>query len=68
MCVSCISSINQHCFEGERVMLIKQSKKYCKCSARLLAEIVCNTKCESLQNKRRDSNTLPHLDTNGHDT
>ena len=32
MCAACISSINQHCFEGERGMLIKQSKKYCKCS------------------------------------
>ena len=39
MCAAYISSINQHCFEGERGMLIKQSKKYCKCS-RLLAEIV----------------------------
>ena len=32
MCSACISSINQHCFEGERGVLIKQSKKYCKCS------------------------------------
>ena len=32
MCAVCIFSINQHCFDGERGMLIKQSKKYCKCS------------------------------------
>ena len=32
MCAACISSINQHCFEREKGMLIKQSKKHCKCS------------------------------------
>ena len=32
VCAACISSITQHCSEGERGMLIKQSKKYCKCS------------------------------------
>ena len=32
MCAACISSINQHCFKEERGVLIKQSKKYYKCS------------------------------------
>ena len=39
MRAACITSINQHFFEGEKGMLIKQSKKYFKFS-KTLAEIV----------------------------
>ena len=48
MCAACISSINQHCFEGERGVLIKESKKYCKCS-KTLAEIVGQSQWELIK-------------------
>ena len=32
MCAACISSINQHSFKWKKGILIKESKKYCKCS------------------------------------
>ena len=38
----CISSINQHCVERERGMLIKQSKKYCKCSKTFGRDCTCS--------------------------
>ena len=44
MCAACISSINQHCYEGERGMLIKQSK-IAESVPILLAKILVMIQC-----------------------